>query len=189
MTRRRAPGTCRTALALSAFWRRQDGTTTVEFAIIFPMMFSIFLLAIDSGITMIRQGMLDRAVDLAIRQVRIGAIPNNGSATLSQMICDNSVLLRNCQSNIAVEMRRIQPTNTAPLTEPFQCIRAEEPLTPALNFTTGGTHDLMIARICVSANPLIRMTGYLSSLPVNPEGLYQLTARAVFVNEPRPSNP
>ncbi len=167
--------------------RADDGAATLEFVIIFPLMFSIFLASVDAGVTMIRQSMLYRAVDIAIRQVRIGNIPDDGSVTLAELICANSRLLPNCTQNIAVEMQRIDGTNTASLSAPFQCIRAEEPIQPALEFTNGASHDLMIVRVCVTSNPFIRMTGYMTSLPINAEGDYQLTARAVFVNEPRNS--
>lgn len=173
--------------ALSRLFRREDGSATVEFVIIFPLMFSIFLASIDAGFTMIRQAMLDRAVDIAIRQVRIGNIRNDGSDRLSDLICANSILLPNCTANIAVEMQRIQPGSTAGLDAPFRCIRAEDEVRPALSFTTGAQNDLMIVRVCVSSNPLIRMTGYLTAMPINAQGNYQLTARAVFVNEPRNS--
>ena len=181
------PAKRRVRKGLSALFRREDGSVTVEFVIIFPLMFSIFLASIDAGFTMVRQAMLDRAVDLAIRQVRLGQIRNDGSQRLSELICANSILLPNCVNNIAVEMQRLQPGQTTGLDAPFRCVRAEEPVRPALNFTTGAQNDLMVVRVCVSSNPLIRLTGFLSAMPINEQGTYQLTAGAIFVNEPRNS--
>ena len=176
----------RLARLRAAAWR-EDGMAAAEFVIVFPLMFSIFLASIDFGVTMLRQVMLDRAVDMAVREVRLGNVNSDGSTRMSELICARTAMIPNCMSNIAVEMVRIEPESPTQLNAPFQCIRAEQEVTPALSFSAGGTHDLMIIRVCVSSNPLIRMTGWITGLPINAEGDYQLTARSVFVNEPRNS--
>lgn len=175
----------RQPLPLRRAWRSEGGATSVEFVIVFPLMFTIFLASVDFGVTMLRQVMLDRAVDSAIREVRLGRISSDGSTQLSDLICQRSALLGNCSANIAVEMQRMEPESPVGLNAPFQCINEEQEITPALNFNAGASHDLMIIRVCVTANPLIRLTGWFTGLPINESGDYQLTARGVFVNEPR----
>ena len=106
--------------ALSRAWRSERGATSVEFLIVFPLMFSIFLASVDFGVTMLRQVMLDRAVDNSIRDIRLGRIDANGGALLSDIICDRSAFLGNCKANIAVEMQRMDPETLVGLNAPYQ---------------------------------------------------------------------
>jgi len=51
--------------------RKEDGNATIEFAILFPAFIMIFLSAFESGLLMTRQVLLDRAVDLTVRDIRL----------------------------------------------------------------------------------------------------------------------
>lgn len=165
--------------------RSEDGAVTVEFVIVFPFLLSLMLMAIDSGITQLRQTFLHRAVDLAVREVRLGRI--NESDAMSALICARTSMLPNCRENITVEMQVINTQTFAGLNEPTRCVNREENLTPAVDFNPGSrgdVQDLMLVRVCVAADPFIRLTGALTQMALNQEGNYVLTSNAVFVNEP-----
>lgn len=167
-------------------WRGEDGSVTVEFVIIVPFVLSIFLMGVDSGVTQLRQAFLYRAVDMAVREVRLGLI--NEADSLSELICKRTAMLPKCKEAITVEMQPIDTTSFSGLNDPVLCINREEELTPAITFNPGlggQEQELMLIRVCVVTDPFIRLTGFLTALPVNAEGDYVLTARNVFVNEPR----
>ncbi|MGY6703487.1 TadE/TadG family type IV pilus assembly protein [Roseinatronobacter sp.] len=173
---------------LRRFRRNDDGAATVEFAILFPLVLAMMLGAIDLGITMVRQVMLDRAVDITVRDVRLGKIGTNGSERMSDLICANSLMLADCTNNITVEMMPVNTSNFTGLDGPFPCIDDQQAITPAVTFNPGmggAAQELMLLRICVVAEPFLRVTGLFSGLDINPDGQLVLTSRSVFVNEPR----
>lgn len=172
--------------ALRKWVRRQDGNVTVEFVIVVPFLLSLFFASVDAGITMLRQVFLDRAVDIAVREVRLGNLSESDS--LAQEICSRTSLIADCGQNITVEMVPIDTTNFAGLTDPIQCVDRELGITPAVAFNPGAggsAQELMLLRVCIAADPFIRLTGYLSSMPINADGEYVLVSRGVFVNEPQ----
>lgn len=173
---------------LRRFRHNDDGAATVEFAILFPLVLTMMLGAIDLGITMVRQVMLDRAVDITVRDVRLGKIGTNSSDRMSDLICANSILLPNCVDSITVEMMPVNTSDFSGLDGSFPCIDDQQEITPAVTFNPGsggGAQELMLLRICVVAEPFLRVTGLFSGLDINPDGQLVLTSRSAFVNEPR----
>jgi len=166
---------------------RDDGAVTVEFVVVVPFLLTLFFASVDAGITMLRQVMLDRATDLAVREVRLGRIPAGGSTTMAELICDRSALLPDCADAITVEMQPVDTTTFAGLDDPVQCVNREEDITPAVTFDPGmggQAQELMVLRICVAADPFIRLTGMAAGMPVNANGEHVFVSRSVFVNEP-----
>lgn len=170
--------------ALARRWRADDGAVTVEFVIIFPFVLGLLLMSVDAGITQLRQVFLHRAVDIAIREVRLGRVSESDS--MADLICARTAMLPRCRQRIAVEMQPIDTTTFVGLDEPNQCVDRETEITPAVTFNPGaGEQELMLIRVCVIADPFVRVTGYVSALPINADGDYVLVSNSVFVNEPR----
>lgn len=170
--------------ALARTWRAEGGAVTVEFVIIFPFVLSLLLMSIDSGITQLRQVFLHRAVDLAVREVRLGR--TNDADRMSDLICARTAMLPGCRQKIAVEMQPINTETFDGLDAPNQCVDRETEIAPALVFDPGaGEQELMLIRVCVIADPFVRLTGYISALPMNEDGDYVLVSNSVFVMEPR----
>lgn len=170
--------------ALGQRWRSEDGAVTVEFAIVVPFVLGLLFMAIDSGIVQLRQVYLHRAVDLAVREVRLGRVSE--SERMSELICDRTTMLPNCRQRITVEMLPIDTAVFSGLNGPVTCVDREEEITPALAFNPGsGQQELMLVRVCVVADPFISFMGYVNGLPRDQNGDYVLIANSVFVNEPR----
>jgi hypothetical protein len=170
---------------LFGFLRRDLGSASLEFAIAVPVVMAMLFSSIDYGAVMLRQVFLDRAVDMAAREVRLGQINAAGFTGFRDRICARTLLLRNCQGTIAIEMRPIDTTTWAGLNTPARCINRQDEITPALEFVPGaGQQELMLIRVCVAADPFIRMTGYVMGMTQNPDGIYNLVSRAAWVNEP-----
>jgi hypothetical protein len=119
--------------------------------------------------------------------VRLGNIGNGDDTTLSQMICDRAGMLPDCATDIAVEMEPIDTVTFDGLDDPIQCVDREQNLTPAVTFNPGAggqAQELMLIRVCVAADPFLRLTGFVNSMPINADGDYVLVSRSIFVNEP-----
>jgi hypothetical protein len=168
------------------FWRQDDGTSTVEFVIAVPLVLTLLFSAVDFGAVMLRQVFLDRSVDIAVRQVRLGSVGPHAHAQFRQMICDGTILISDCTNRIAVEMRPIDTTTWAGLDAPAQCVNRAEDIEPVLQFNPGsGGQELMMIRVCVAADPFIGLTGLVLGMErAEDSGVYHIVSHAAFSNEP-----
>lgn len=165
--------------------RSEAGSATVEFVIGVPLILSLLFSSIDYGVVMLRQVFLDRAVDIAVRQVRLGAVPANGFNAFRDQICANTFMIADCQNAIAIELRPIDTTTWAGLNTPVQCVNRAANIAPTLQFTPSpGTQALMLVRVCVAADPFITMTGMILGLGQNAGGDYLIVSTGAFANEP-----
>lgn len=165
--------------------RSEAGSATIEFVIGVPLILSLLFSSIDYGVVMLRQVFLDRAVDIAVRQVRLGAVPANGHAAFRAQICANTFMITDCEDAIAIELRPIDTTTWAGLDTPAQCVNRAADIEPTLQFTPSpGTQALMLVRVCVAADPFITMTGMILGLSRDDTGDYLIVAKSAFANEP-----
>ncbi len=167
------------------FARSDLGTASIEFVIAVPLILSFLFSAIDYGVVMLRQVFLDRSVDIAVRQVRLGSVAASGYDAFRTQICENTFMIANCEASIAIELRPIDTATWAGLDTPAQCVNRAEDLTPVLSFSPSpGSQQLMLVRVCVVADPFIEMTGMILGLDRDASGAYQLVSNAAFANEP-----
>ena len=169
---------------LARFLRSPAGTATVEFVILVPLVLTMLFSSIDYGVVMMRQVFLDRAVDMAAREVRLGQL-TGGFTAFRDRICQRTFLLNNCAQTIAIEMRPIQTATWAGLNAPAQCVNRADNISPMLDFNPGaGMQELMLVRVCVAADPFIGLTGMVLGMSELPSGGYAVVARTAWVNEP-----
>jgi Flp pilus assembly protein TadG len=165
--------------------RSEDGSATVEFVILFPIIFGIFLTSVDFSIQMLRQVFLDRAVDLAIRDIRLGRVQADGLEQLKQTVCSNAALTPNCMDTVTVELRPVTAQQLAAIDPQTRCIDRAANITPLLTFTPGsGAQELMMLRACTVSNPFIVANGFLLGSPRGPNDDFMSVSIGVFVNEP-----
>ena len=170
---------------LRRFARGERGSATVEFAIVVPLVLTLFLSSVDFGVVMLRQVFLDRAVDIAVRDIRLGRVSNNGHDQLRDAICDRTHMLPNCRRDIAIELRPIDTESFAGLDGPAQCVDRAEDINPVLEFNPArGQQELMLIRVCVVSDPFLRVTGMVLGMSLDDSGGYNVVARSAFANEP-----
>lgn len=164
--------------------RREDGTSTVEFVLCIPAFMMIFMMSFESGMFMTRSVLLDRAVDLTIRDLRLGHIVNPTSESIKAAICDKTVILPTCESSIMLELVPISQTTWAmPATE-VTCIDRDEEIQPLVTMDVGSNNEIMLVRVCVLVDALFPMTGLGEKLVMGPHGEIGMIAVSAFVNEP-----
>ena len=56
---------------LRKFARRETGTATLEFCIVFPIIMILFIAVFETAMILIRQVMLERALDNTVRLLRL----------------------------------------------------------------------------------------------------------------------
>ncbi|WP_322892771.1 MULTISPECIES: TadE/TadG family type IV pilus assembly protein [unclassified Yoonia] len=170
---------------LRQFCRDESGTSTIEFVIIAPVFFMFLFMGVELGMVMTRQAMLDRAVDISIRALRLGNIQDPTLAKLRRSICASTSIIQDCEQNLLLELRRVSTTTWDFPTAPPACIDRTEEIAPVTQITGGGSHDLMILRACLIIDPIFPTSQLGLRLPLDASGGYQMFATSAFVNEPR----
>jgi hypothetical protein len=171
--------------SLRRFGRREDGGATVELVIALPVMMLIFLAAFESGLYMTRQIMLERAVDLTIRELRLGRLNDDLTHDrLKSEICDRAQFLRDCDSTIRIELRPVSTTTWDLPTTPTTCFDRDEEVNPSLTPNPGVENELMLVRVCVIQDALFPGADIARSIVRDTQGGYALVSVGAFVNEP-----
>ncbi|WP_187429597.1 hypothetical protein ROLI_025000 [Roseobacter fucihabitans] len=168
---------------LGRFAREEDGQMAIEFVILVPLIFTIFLSSIELGIYSMRQMWMERGLEIAVRSVRLstGNAPQHDE--LKQMVCDQAPFLPDCVNRLKLEMTPITPTGFVGLPPTADCVDTSEEVNPPRTFVQGGNHDLMLIRACLVFDPVIPTTGLGFEFDQQ-EGLPRMTAMSAFVQEP-----
>ncbi len=174
----------KTKTLLRRFAKDEEASATIEFVILVPMVMWVVFSVLEAGWLSTQQTMLNRGVNLAVRDLRLGIPANPTRATIKQSICNYAAILRNCMSSLSLELVTIgNPIggNAA------QCVdRVVGSVQPNIRFDLGShiNQDIMVARACYVVDPLIPGAGLGAALPKDLTGGYHMVSFAAFVNEP-----
>lgn len=175
------------------FRKAQDGNATIEFVILFPGLIALFLTGFEAGFYMVRNVSLERAVDIAVRDVRLGnssafgGVPSH--TALKQRICDQVGIIPNCMQDVKVEVMRVdkQPGGVASaLGNQVRCIDKDAPpgsQVPDL-YNTGIENDLMLIHVCALSQPVFPTSALGVGMKIDSQGNYAIVVATGFVNEP-----
>jgi len=176
-------------LPLRKLRQKEDGNASIEFILVFPMVFILFLSAFETGLMMIRQVVLERAVDTTVRELRLGYITAPTQEKLRKIICYRASLISNeCQNTLLIELRPVSTVTWEPLSSDTRCKNSNTDIhpTPPDDFVKGGSaNEMVLVRVCAIIKPLFPMTKMGMALNRDGLGGYALVASSAFVNEPR----
>jgi Flp pilus assembly protein TadG len=187
----------RTLSLVRRFTRREDGNMTIEFVIIVPALFSLFLASVEMGVYSMRQMFLDRGLDMTVRTIRLNTgIDADGDGVVDldhgavkQMICANSGFLSsgtidNCAATMRLEMVQRDPRAFVALDPVADCVDISEEIDPPRGFVNGAEHQLMMMRACVKFDPVFPTTGIGLNFIKDGAGKAALVSTSAFVQEP-----
>lgn len=169
---------------LSRLWRRENGNATIEFVIMFPVIITLMLSSFESALLMTRQVMLERALDMAVRGLRLGTWPDIDHEQFRQIVCQRAGIIPDCDAALYIELREIPKTTWALPSPAAICINRAEPIDSFTNFLQGPENQLMLVRACVKADPFFPGIGLGRMLTETDDGGYALISTSTFVNEP-----
>jgi len=172
--------------ALRRFARAEKGTATVEFALLFPPFFLVFASAIESGIMMSRNVMLERGLDLAVREIRIGLPTPPTFEEFRAQICGVAMIIPNCMENLQVELQVVDSSTWQPLDPTPRCVDRDSPIDPFdnPNYSVGQNNDFMLVRLCANIDPILPGFGLGIILDGDGSNGHAIVATSAFVNEP-----
>ncbi|MFK7745257.1 MAG: TadE/TadG family type IV pilus assembly protein [Roseobacter sp.] len=174
--------------AVSKFWRAEDGNATIEFVIMVPLIFTIFLTAVELGIYSFKQMWLDRGLDIAMREVRLNTQSMPTHDEMKQTVCENAPFITDCFNSLRIEMEPTNPRDFTTLGVQLDCVDRTKPIASqdAPNYLTGQEHDLMLVRACVKFTPIFPTTGLGFALVESGDNAGQaiMSSMSAFVQEP-----
>ena len=171
-------------LRLTKGLRKEDGAATLEFVLILPALLMVFMASFESGLLMTRSIMLEQSVDMTMRELRLGHYTLPDSDLLKTEICRRTVIFKDCEQNITIEMRRVSTSTWSLPTAPIACIDRSEVIQPVTTLQIGQKNDIMIVRVCVVQDALFPSTGIGMKLPKDGHGGYGVISETAFVTEP-----
>jgi Flp pilus assembly protein TadG len=169
---------------LGRFGRTERGSATVEFVILFPAFMTILLSGIETSVLMTRQLMLERSLDMVMREIRIGTMTKPTHDEVKQELCKRALVIPHCMSAVMLEMRTVDTTTWNVPLDGKSCVDRTEEVNVPQNFVPGQRNNLMMVRACAVFDPWFPTSGLGAQLPRDASGGYRLIATSGFVNEP-----
>ncbi|WP_293573100.1 TadE family protein [Phaeobacter sp.] len=171
--------------ALRRFRDREDGTATVEFAIVIPSFFFILMNTVELGLITIQQSMLERALDQTVRELRLSTGAAKQHNEIRDEVCQRSGFIDDCATSLRLEMVQVDPYAWTPVNPEPDCINRVEDVQPVRNFINGDSNELMFIRACMAFNPVFPFWGLASHMDTDADGRLRIYATSAFVQEPR----
>ena len=185
MIRRMIQGLIRRQAGQRGFCRREDGNATIEFVILFPIFITLLVSSVEIGFVTFRHTMLERAVDMTVRDIRLSTGNPPQYEQVRDAICERAPVIPDCQSNLKIEMIRMDLRAWTPPPADFDCINHEENVQPVRSFQNGMQNEMILLRICAMYKPIFPMSALGRDLRAgNASGYAAMTTATAFVQEP-----
>ena len=169
---------------LREFQSNEDGVATIDFVLVFFPTMLLIGAACETAFITSYHVMLERGLDVTVRQVRIGSIQEPTHDLLTDTICEFALIIPDCKSQIRLEMTRHDPRDWESPPERVSCVDREEEGDPVLNFNPGLNNELMVLRACALFDPIMPSWGLGFTIPKESGGAYALAATSSYVMEP-----
>lgn len=168
---------------LRSFRDDERATSTIEFVILAPFIMMIVFSILESGWLMTQKTMLDRGLNMSIRDLRVGLVANPTHDTIVTSVCNYAGILRDCEAALHLEMVGLaNPISSGNAT----CVDRVTNVEPVINWVQGSRQvpEIMVLRACFVVDPLIPGSAIGALLPKDPSGAYNMVTYAAFANEP-----
>jgi Flp pilus assembly protein TadG len=166
---------------------REDAATTVEFVVLFPIVLLVFFIAAENVVVNLKTTILDRALDLTVRELRLGLIESPTQTSIKTLVCQRMGSPAGCSSDLVLEMTvgSFSSSGNVVLPSPTTaCNNNSVSINPVVAFISGGSNDLVFVRACYTVDVTMPMTVGPVSASDAMGTEHRLISTAVFMNEP-----
>ncbi len=170
---------------LTSFRKREDGAATAEFVVLFPLFIMVLSMAIEASLYMARHVMLDRGVDIAVRELRLGTETPPTFAEFKSLVCNNVLLVPNCEGVIQIELKPVSMVDWNGIEGPAKCRDVGSTIDPfdMTEYSVGANNELMMVQVCGLYRPMLPTTRFGLGMQKVGER-YAIVVTTAFVNEP-----
>ena len=169
---------------LRRFQWDEAGTASLEFVLVFPVFLALMMISIELGFVTMRQTMLERGLDIAAREIRLGTGTAPQHDAIKSIVCENSFVLNDCMNKLRLEMKSADIRAFNSLDTTPDCTDAALPTKPLRSFTPGAQNQLMVLRACLKYNPIFPSQFLGTALQKDANGQASLISTTAFVQEP-----
>ncbi len=166
------------------FTGNESGTVSTEFVVLVPFLLSFITFSVELGIVTMQSAMLERGLDIAVRDIRLGTGTAPQHDAIKNSICENALVIANCREKLRLEMVPTDLRNLTALDPVPDCTDAAEPAKPLRAFIPGGQNQLMLLRACLKYRPLFPEKILGRALFKDSSGETAFIAMSAFVQEP-----
>lgn len=146
---------------LRRFLRAEDGSESVQFMLVIPLLAGLLFIALSSGIATVNASLLDRAVDRTARDLRYGTLTDRSVAGLRTRLCTDLAGMSNCASQLKVQLVRIART-AGSVTLPSDCTDQSASFEPVTSLLADNQNSYLLLRACLP------VTALAANLPASP---------------------
>ena len=151
---------------LRSFGISEQGVASVEFVIVIHFFLGVFLSSYEVAIMNIRAVMMERAVDLAVREIRLAGGAQIEHDDVRASVCSQAILIAECTNVTKIELTRVdRDTWTTNLEDEADCQDRLDEIKPPKNFQNGAQNDLMLIRACATVESIFTNFGVGRSIP------------------------
>lgn len=165
------------------FIRDCRGAATLEFVVCFPLLFVVVFALFEAGWLTTRSVMLERGLDIAAREIRVGNLSNVSHAALKKEVCDNAPAIVNCEQELVIELVEFDASAAYPDNQP-NCRDRTGTIDPVVTLQPGQRNEIMFIRACITVDALLPGIGLGLRMPLDEFGGYQIAHYSAFMNEP-----
>lgn len=169
---------------LARNFAREDGNATIEFVILFPAFLALAVSGVEMGVLTLRQVMLERGIDITVRDLRIGKMVDPDFDKARAEICSYASIIPDCNNVLHLELNPVSTTTWDMPSESVACVNRADDIKPVVKFDAGARNEFMLMRACAVFDPFFPSFGIGPKLPLDDSGGYRLVASTAFVNEP-----
>ena len=164
------------------FSKSQDGSTAIEFALLFPIFIAVLFSAFEMGTLFLRFNQLDHAVDNVSRVMRIKQGATFSEPTIRKMVCDEISIVQSCEDYMAVELASLNSFAMSGARN--SCSGTGKVVRSPGAFSAGKKSEVLIMRVCLSFEPLTPYLGIALNLVPEGNNRYVAVSSTLFANEP-----
>jgi len=165
---------------LRRFRSDEGGYSTVEFIIVASTFLTGFFWVFETGLVLTKKVMLERALDMTVRELRLHSSPLYTHDYVKTKICERAFMLDDCSTNLLLELEVLDLE--AGFSAPISCVDKENDITPVTTWEPGQRNEVIYMRACIVVYPMI--TGSMALFKDRAETGLPLYADTAFVNEP-----
>ena len=128
--------------------------------------------------------MLDRGLDMTVRELRLGIIAAPAMAKIKKSICDKGQLVTDCENALTLELTGVDTSTWIFPTGAIECRDRGVAPKPVVEPNLGVENQVMLIRACIAGKPMFPTAAVAASMVQSSVGDYFVTAVSAFVNEP-----
>ena len=168
---------------------REAGGATVEFVLLVPAFLMVFISSFEASLMLTRQVMLERAVDVVVRAIRLDTGSTVSQNQVRNRVCERAAILPDCRENMLIELTLIDRVSYDTPDANAPCVDQLTSIVPQADFAGGRQGQMVLIRACYSVEPSLPLSvlaanrtlgSYLRS---EADGTFRIVTASAFVVE------